>query len=121
MTAPDLIQVQENNFDAEVLASPVPVLVDCVAPWCGTCRLLAPVVKSIALTVAPHVKIVTLDAEESPQRAETLGVRGLPTFVLFSQRQEVSRLAGPQTRQSLLDALAPWMPAADTDNNALHA
>lgn len=113
-----LIEVRDEDFDTEVLASPVPVLVDCVATWCGTCRLLAPVVRSIAETVAPHVKVVTLDAEQSPQRTESLGVRGLPTFVLFDGGQEVARLNGSQTKQSLLEALAPWLPASDTDNPA---
>lgn len=88
-----LHQVTAASFEADVLQSPTPVLVDFWAPWCVPCRVLAPQIERVARET-PSVKFVALNAEDFPEIAQTYGVTGLPSVVLFVEGQEVSRKVG---------------------------
>lgn len=82
------------NFEAEVLNSKAPVLVDVSATWCGPCRMAAPVVAEIAHSAGERLKVVVIDGDESPDLVAQLRVRGFPTFIVFENGAEVRRTAG---------------------------
>jgi thioredoxin 1 len=99
---PNVIAADDETFDAEVLASDLPVVVDFVAPWCGPCKALAPVVERLAVEHAGRVKFVTVDADASPRTARRFGVRGVPTVLVFRNGQKAAGHLGATTREKLL-------------------
>jgi thioredoxin 1 len=76
-------KVSDASFDADVLKSDAPVVVDFWAEWCGPCKMIAPALEEIALTLGPKVKIVKINIDENPQTPSKYGVRGIPTLMLF--------------------------------------
>ncbi len=90
----DMLQVNQNNFQAEVLQSSSPVLVDFWAPWCGPCRMVAPVVDKIAQTYSGRLKVVKLNTDDSPSLAGQYEVSGIPALILFKSGAPVDRIVG---------------------------
>jgi thioredoxin 1 len=90
----DMTQVDQNNFQAEVLQAAGPVLVDFWAPWCGPCRMVAPVVDKIAQTYAGRLKVVKLNTDDSPSIAGRYEVNGIPALILFKSGEPVDRIVG---------------------------
>jgi thioredoxin 1 len=88
------------NWKAEVLDSPVPVLVDFWAPWCGPCRMLGPTIEKLAGEFDGQVKIGKLNTDENTETPGSLRISAIPTVLLFHNGQEVDRLVGvnPETR-----------------------
>jgi thioredoxin 1 len=105
-------QVRGLDFDNEVLAAPVPVLVDFTAAWCSPCRALKPILEQVALELRGRLRIVAVDGDESPELATRCGVRGFPTLVLFSAGKEVARRVGLCSKQQLLGVLQPHLTEA---------
>jgi thioredoxin len=108
----EVITLTEENFEAEVLRSDVPVLVDYWAPWCGPCRQLAPVIAQIAAQRRGALRVGKVDVDEQPQLAERAGVRGIPFVVLYRDGQPVAQAVGAQPPAALelvlgLDAAEP--------------
>ncbi len=95
-------EVTEATFDAEVLASSVPVLVDFTATWCAPCRALAPILEKIGHEQAGRVKVVAVDGDDSPCITTRFGVRGFHTVSAFARRREVGRHIGTTTMAKLL-------------------
>jgi thioredoxin 1 len=91
------------TFDAEVLGSKRPFLVEFTAPWCGPCRLLAPVVVAVARELDGRISAGLVDAEESPDLCARYRVTGLPTVILFQDGQEIARRRGTMTHAALRD------------------
>jgi thioredoxin 1 len=91
---PDVVHVNELNFDDEVRNSALPVFLDASTEWCGPCRVAAPVVVELARRHRGRLKVVTIDGDESPNLAAELGVRGFPTFLGIVGGRVVSRRAG---------------------------
>lgn len=89
------------NFEQEVLKSTVPVLVDFTATWCGPCKQLAPIVDQLADDLAGTVKVGKLDIDDSPIMAGKLGVRGVPTVMVFKNGELSAQHVGLTTKAKL--------------------
>lgn len=92
-------------FDTEISESPLPVIIDFWADWCGTCRLLAPAIEGIAEDQADTVRVLSVDADANPDLCEKVGVRGLPTVLIYMGGVERARLTGTLNKRKILDAL----------------
>lgn len=101
--------VTDNNFREEVLESEIPVLVDFWAPWCGPCRMVAPVVEEIAEQYEGKVKVVKLNTDENPQVATQYGIRSIPTLMIFSGGQRVDMVVGAVPRTTLATTLEKYI------------
>jgi thioredoxin 1 len=99
------IHVTDETFDELVLNSPLPALVDFWAPWCGPCRMIAPIVEDLAQAYDGQAVIAKLNTDENVQVAGQLGIMGIPTLILFKDGQEVDRVVGYAPRHVLEDRL----------------
>jgi thioredoxin 1 len=90
------------NFDDEVLKSSDPVLVDFTATWCGPCKQLSPIVDQLATELAGKVKVGKLDIDDSPVVASKLGIRGVPTLMVFKNGERAAQHVGVTTKAKIL-------------------
>ncbi len=104
--AGSLSEVNDNNFQAEVIESETPVLVDFWAPWCGPCRVVAPVLEEIA-GERPDLRIVKLNIDENQQTAANYQVLSIPTMILFKGGQPVKTVVGAYPKRKLEAELEP--------------
>jgi thioredoxin 1 len=101
--------VTDDSFKAEVLDSEVPVLVDFWAPWCGPCRMVAPVVDEIADQYSGQVKVVKLNTDENPNTASQYGIRSIPTLMIFKGGQRVDMVVGAVPKTTLANTLEKYL------------
>ncbi|MDT8896605.1 thioredoxin [Halomonas sp. I1] len=95
------VDVTNANFEQEVLNAETPVLLKFWAPWCGPCKVMAPVVDEVAEEREGNLKIVSINVDDAPEIAAEQGVRGVPTVMLFKSGAKVASLVGAQSKSQL--------------------
>ena len=100
-------EVTDNNFQAEVIESEIPVLVDFWAPWCGPCRMVAPVVEEIAKERDGALKVVKMNTDENQQTALAFNIMSIPTLILFRNGQPAKTVIGAYPKRRLEAELEP--------------
>jgi thioredoxin len=95
------VVVTDATFAAEVEQSPLPVLIDLWAPWCGPCRTLAPVIDELAAELAGRVRVVKLNVDENPRTAARFNVRSIPTLLALRAGREIDRIVGVQPKSEI--------------------
>ena len=93
--------VTDASFAQDVERSPVPVLVDAWAPWCGPCHMIAPVVDQLAAELAGRIRVVKLNVDENPRTAARFDLRSIPTLLVLKDGREVDRLVGVQPKREI--------------------
>lgn len=103
------IHVSDDTFEELVLNSPLPVMVDFWAPWCGPCRMIAPIVEDLAVKYAGRAIIAKVNTDENPQVPADLGIMGIPTLILYQDGEEVDRVVGFAPAHTLEEKLTALM------------
>jgi thioredoxin 1 len=98
-------EISDQSFEAEVLQSPLPVLIDFWAPWCAPCRAIAPVVEELAKEYAGRIKVVKLNVDDNPETPQRYGVRGIPNLILFQGGTVREQIVGAVPKKKLVDAI----------------
>jgi thioredoxin 1 len=104
--AGNVVEFTDANWGSEVLNSPVPVVVDFWAPWCGPCRMLAPTIEKLAGELGGKVKIGKMNTDENQETPGGLRISAIPTVLVFQGGKEVERLVGVNTESKFKAALA---------------
>lgn len=103
------IEGTDQNFDQEVLKADLPVLVDFWAPWCGPCRMVAPIVEELAKKYQGKLKVVKLNTDENEEISVRYGIRSIPTLGIFKDGKVVDAVIGAVPQQYLESKLSPYI------------
>ena len=103
--------VTDNNFQAEVLESETPVLVDFWAPWCGPCRVIAPTLEELAEERGEELRVVKLNVDENQMTSAQYDVMSIPTLIVFRNGEIAKKIIGALPKKRLIDELEPAIAA----------
>lgn len=103
------VTVTDASFASDVERSPLPVLLDMWAAWCGPCRMIAPTIEELAAELAGRVRVAKLNTDENPLTTGRFGVRSIPTLLVIKDGREVDRLVGALPKQEILRRLQAWI------------
>ena len=95
------VDVTDQTFNREVISHPLPVIVDCWAPWCGPCKMVAPVLDQLALEYRGRIKIAKLNVDENPSTASRYGIQSIPTMLIFKNGNQIDKLIGALPKQEI--------------------
>ncbi len=101
----DVKTFEKDNFDAEVLQSDIPVLVDFWAPWCGPCKMIGPIIEEMAGEMGDDIKIGKVNVDNNQELAGQFGVRGIPTIMIFKGGEVVENFVGLRSKEDMVAAL----------------
>ncbi len=104
-----IAEVTDSTFKQEVIESEIPVLVDFWAPWCGPCKMVAPIVDEVAVQYNGQVKVVKLNTDENPNVASQYGIRSIPTLMIFKGGEQVEIVVGAVPKTTLAKALEKYL------------
>jgi thioredoxin 2 len=99
------VTVTDATFFAEIEQSPLPVLVDMWAPWCGPCQMIAPVIEDLAAEMAGRLRVAKLNVDENPATAGRFEIRGIPALLVLKNGREVDRIVGVQSKSEIMRRL----------------
>ncbi|MEP6708901.1 MAG: thioredoxin, partial [Verrucomicrobiota bacterium] len=99
------ININEASFEKAVINSPIPVLVDFWAPWCGPCKMIAPLLDEIAKESDGRFRVTKVNIDDDPALMQRFGIRGVPTLLFFSKGEVRDRIVGVAPKKTILDKL----------------
>jgi thioredoxin 1 len=105
MSGENVLEINDLNFEGEVLGSAVPFLLDFSAVWCGPCKVLNPIVERVADEFKGKARVGKLDIDDSPATASKFGIRGVPTVLVFKDGKEAGRHVGVTNKETLIKLL----------------
>lgn len=97
----NITHVSDASFDADVLKSDLPVLVDFWAEWCGPCKMIAPVLEEVAVSHAGRIKVAKVDVDDNREIAAKYGIRGIPTLMIFKNGELAAQKVGALSKAQL--------------------
>ena len=101
------VNVNDENFEEEVLNSDMPVLVDFWAPWCAPCNMVAPIVEEIGKEYEGKLKVCKINVDEAPQTSARYGIRSIPTLGIFKDGQMTDSVLGAVPKNVLIEKIGP--------------
>jgi thioredoxin 1 len=103
--AESIVELNSGNFKTTVDTGPTPVLVDFWAPWCGPCKVIAPILEEVAKEFEGKVRVAKLNVDDSPDIASQFGVRGIPTLILFKEGQIKGQMVGVNPKNNIIQLI----------------